>query len=290
MTSATKSAMLPVARICPDSSVNVRITGVDENANRLKDLIERYGYQAEHPILVRPMPEPSDDYDHEVVSGRSRFKGAVMAGLTEVPAVIEEMDDETALARSWRENDTLEPLTAKDKTHWIERQFENFRGKGHTRPQAKQKTAEFFGYRSTGPIDRYMALTALPEDVMDDHDKSIINQGEALAIAKRYGGIEDDAAGDAAMRAAATWMKHLPNQQRKRAAEAISESENSGEPEDLQAKLEELLASGTGQMNITVPANMRDRLDRYAQEWGYMSAESVIPMILAERLRDAGVN
>ena len=46
--------MIAIDRISPDSEINSRRHGVDENAKRLQASIETHGFRPEHPVLLRP--------------------------------------------------------------------------------------------------------------------------------------------------------------------------------------------------------------------------------------------
>ena len=54
------------------------------------------------PILVRPLGDASDRY--EIVAGERRWRAAKIAGLTEVPTLIREIPDESALAMALIDN------------------------------------------------------------------------------------------------------------------------------------------------------------------------------------------
>jgi len=54
------------------------------------------------PLLVRPIAEGQK---FEVIAGRRRFEAAKMAGLQQIPVIIKDMDDLTALRASFDENE-----------------------------------------------------------------------------------------------------------------------------------------------------------------------------------------
>src|ERR1700677_2570372 len=65
------------------------------------------------PLIVRPMP--SFPHQFEVVAGERRLKAAQIAGLTEVPAIIREFNDQEALAISLIEKIQREDLSPADE-------------------------------------------------------------------------------------------------------------------------------------------------------------------------------
>ncbi|WP_026736038.1 ParB/RepB/Spo0J family partition protein [Fischerella sp. PCC 9605] len=67
------------------------------------------------PLLVRPLTEG----DYELVAGERRYKAALMAGLTEVPVVVREMDDATTYQVRLVENLQREDLNPLEETEGI---------------------------------------------------------------------------------------------------------------------------------------------------------------------------
>ncbi|WP_158333194.1 ParB/RepB/Spo0J family partition protein [Calothrix sp. PCC 6303] len=64
------------------------------------------------PLLVRPL---NDGY-YELIAGERRFKAAGIAGLSEVPCIVKEMDDETVKQVQLIENLQREDLNAYEET------------------------------------------------------------------------------------------------------------------------------------------------------------------------------
>lgn len=67
------------------------------------------------PLLVRPLP----DNNYELVAGERRYKAAQLAGLTEVPVVIREMDDVVTSKVQIVENLQREDLNPIEETEGI---------------------------------------------------------------------------------------------------------------------------------------------------------------------------
>ena len=67
------------------------------------------------PLLVRPLSPGK----YELVAGERRYRAAEIAGLSEVPVVIKELDDESALAIALIENLQREDLNPLEETEGI---------------------------------------------------------------------------------------------------------------------------------------------------------------------------
>lgn len=67
------------------------------------------------PLLVRPLPKGG----YELVAGERRYRAATEAGLSSVPVVVKELDDESAWAISLIENLQREDLNPLEETEGI---------------------------------------------------------------------------------------------------------------------------------------------------------------------------
>ncbi len=84
-------------------------TRMDEGAlNELADSIRAQGLL--QAILVRPIANGKAGVTHEIIAGERRFRAAQLAGLTEVPVLVREVDDKGAAAMALIENMQREDL------------------------------------------------------------------------------------------------------------------------------------------------------------------------------------
>jgi ParB family chromosome partitioning protein len=67
------------------------------------------------PLLVRPLPQGG----YELVAGERRYRAATEAGLSEVPVVVKDLDDQSACAISLIENLQREDLNPLEETEGI---------------------------------------------------------------------------------------------------------------------------------------------------------------------------
>lgn len=84
-----------------------------EKLEELSRSIQKFGIL--EPLLVRPLP----DGNYELVAGERRLRAAQLAGLTEVPVVVREMDDMTTAQVRLIENLQREDLNPLEETEGI---------------------------------------------------------------------------------------------------------------------------------------------------------------------------
>lgn len=101
---------LPVAQLRP-SPFNPRKVFDPEALNELAASLRQVGIL--EPLLVRPVPAAAGEPDFEIVAGERRYRAAQLAELAEVPCLVRELDDATALEHAVLENlqrQDLQPL------------------------------------------------------------------------------------------------------------------------------------------------------------------------------------
>ena len=76
------------------------------------------------PIAVRPL-KGTDMY--EIIAGERRFRASRLAGLTEIPVYVHDVDDKAALAMALVENLQREDLNALEEARGIARLIEEFK-------------------------------------------------------------------------------------------------------------------------------------------------------------------
>ena len=77
------------------------------------------------PILVRPHPTAPERY--QIVAGERRFRAAMQAGLTEIPAILRDMDDSDAAVVALVENLQRQDLNAIEEAEGYQRLLTGFR-------------------------------------------------------------------------------------------------------------------------------------------------------------------
>ncbi|MEM9090468.1 MAG: ParB/RepB/Spo0J family partition protein, partial [Cyanobacteria bacterium P01_F01_bin.53] len=82
----------------------------EDKLNQLTESIRKHGVL--EPLIVRPL----DDGTYELVAGERRYRAAQAAGLTEVPIIIRELDEQQAFELALLENLQRDDLNPIDET------------------------------------------------------------------------------------------------------------------------------------------------------------------------------
>ena len=127
------------------------------------------------PILVRPLSRhPGESQRYEIIAGERRWRAAQMAGLAEIPAVIRDVPDESAVAMALIENIQREDLNPLEEARALARLIEEF-GLTH------QAAAEAVG-RSRAAVSNLLRLMELADEVKQLLEQRSIEMGHARAL------------------------------------------------------------------------------------------------------------
>ena len=183
---AAAITMMPLARLRPfrEHPYHVR---EDAELVALSDSIHENGMLS--PILVRPL-EGTDDY--EIISGHRRAKAAELAGLTEVPVIVTDIDRDAAIIQMVDSNLHREHLLPSEKAFAYKMKLEAMKRRAGrpsknlsqvgTNRRTDQIIAEETG-ESRNQIHRYIRLTNLIPELLDymDRGEMALTVGEALS-------------------------------------------------------------------------------------------------------------
>ncbi len=139
-----------------------------ESLQELADSIKAHGVV--QPVVVRA--KASGDY--ELVAGERRWRASRLAGLTEIPVVIREVDDRTALAMALIENIQREDLNPLEQAEALRRLLEDFE-------MTHQQLAESVG-KSRTTITNLLRLLDLQPEVKQLLETGRIEMGHARAL------------------------------------------------------------------------------------------------------------
>ena len=122
------------------------------------------------PILVRPLGEGK----YEIIAGERRWRAAQLAGLSEVPALVRDIPDETALAMSLIENIQREDLNPLEEAAGIQRLIDEF-------SMTHQAAADAVG-RSRSAASNLLRLLHLAKPVQEYLFSGELDMGHARAL------------------------------------------------------------------------------------------------------------
>jgi ParB family chromosome partitioning protein len=149
----------------------------DMHPETLEDLAQSIRAQGViQPIVVRPLVGrgPGGEPRYEIVAGERRWRAAQMAGLQNVPVVIREIPDSSAIAMALIENIQREDLNPLEEAMAIRRLIDEF---GLTHEDA----ADAIG-RSRAAVSNLLRLMQLGEVAQGLLQKRAIEMGHARAL------------------------------------------------------------------------------------------------------------
>ncbi len=148
-------------------------TRMDEGAlNELAESIRAQGLL--QAILVRPIADGKNGVTHEIIAGERRFRAAQLAGLTEVPVLVREVDDQGAAAMALIENMQREDLNPLEEAQGLQRLIDEFR---FTHEQAAASVG-----RSRSAVSNLLRLLNLAKPVQSMLMAGDIDMGHARAL------------------------------------------------------------------------------------------------------------
>jgi ParB family chromosome partitioning protein len=139
-----------VERIDPNPD-QPRLTFDEDSLQELALSITEHGVL--QPILVRP----SADGRFQLIAGERRWRSARIAGLREIPAIVDEIDDDTALEIAIIENLQREDLSPLDEALMYERMTTEH---GYSLRKLAQKLGKDKGY-----IENRLRLADAPTEI-----------------------------------------------------------------------------------------------------------------------------
>jgi ParB family chromosome partitioning protein len=153
-----------------------RIKMQDSTLNELAESIKTQGIM--QPLLVRSVGNGK----YEIIAGERRFRAAGLAGLTEVPALIKDVDDKTTAAMALIENMQREDLNPLEEAEGMHRLIAEF---GFTHEQA----ANVVG-KSRSAVTNLLRLTQLTKPVQALLTNGEIDMGHARALLPLSGAVQ----------------------------------------------------------------------------------------------------
>ena len=144
-------------------------TDFDEKAlSELAESIALHGVL--QPLLVRPLVYGG----YQIVAGERRYRASRMAGLTEVPVVIRELDDKETMELALIENLQRENLTPIEEAKGYKTLMDTY---GFTQEQVSSSVG-----KSRSAVANSLRLLNLPEEIIELLSQGKITGGHARAL------------------------------------------------------------------------------------------------------------
>ncbi len=162
-----------VGKFLPISAIETNPGQPRQNVGDLSELkasIESKGIL--EPILVRP----KDAGKFQIISGERRFRAAIEAGLTEVPCIEFDVEENEVLEIALIENLHRKDLTPFEEAEGFHSLIERFE-------YTHQRVAETVG-RSRVAITESLALLRIPEDLREECRRADIPKSSLQEIAR----------------------------------------------------------------------------------------------------------
>lgn len=140
----------------------------ESSLTELADSIKKQGVL--QPLLVREL----SDGRYEIIAGERRWRASQMAGLTEVPVLLKQVDDETAMAMALIENLQREDLNAMDEARAMYRLSTEF-------ALTHQQIADLLS-KSRTSVSNFLRLLSLSEGVKKLLEHGDLDMGHARAL------------------------------------------------------------------------------------------------------------
>lgn len=141
------------------------------NPEKLQDLANSIAMQGiVQPIVVRHI----SPQQYEIVAGERRWRAAQLAGLQDVPVIIKEMDDRTAMAISLIENIQREDLNVLEEAEALQRLLIEFE-------MTHQQIADAVG-KSRATVTNFLRLLELAPEVKKMLVNKQLEMGHARAL------------------------------------------------------------------------------------------------------------
>lgn len=148
-----KITLLPLSELhdFPNHPFKVRD---DEAMQETAESIRQYG------VLVPAIVRPREDGGYEIVAGHRRKHGSELAGLSAMPCIVRQMDDDTATILMVDSNIQRENILPSERAQAYKMKLEAIRRKAGRPAKTKEKADENHNHRPC----RWFALAPLGHD------------------------------------------------------------------------------------------------------------------------------
>ncbi len=176
---------IPISELVPFKNHPFKVVE-DEAMLRTTESISQFGVLT--PLIARPR----EDGTYEIISGHRRVHAAEAAGLTEVPVIVRDMDDDAAICLMVDSNLQREQILPSERAFAYKMKAEalNHQGRrsdltsGQVVPKFKRTTEEIASETgdSYKTIQRYIRLTNLIPELLELVDQKKISFNPAVEL------------------------------------------------------------------------------------------------------------
>ena len=189
---------VPISELKPFTEQPFKVK-LDEDMDALVESIKQCGVLT--PVIARP----HKDDGYEILSGHRRVKACELAGITDIPVVVKNLDDDTATILLVDSNLQREHILPSEKAFAYQMKLEAMKRKAGrpSKENSEQFALNFQGKQSSeilgeqvgeskDQIRRYIRLTNLIDPILDMVDNNQIAMNAAVEIS--YLGSKEQAA------------------------------------------------------------------------------------------------
>ena len=163
----TPYKLLPIHKVEPNRN-QPRQDFDEEELESLSESLATHGIL--QPLTVREL----DSGYYQIIAGERRWRAARMAGLTEVPVIVIEADDQKAMELALIENLQRQDLNPVEEALGYQSLMEDF---GLTQESAAQRVG-----KSRPAVANALRLLNLPESILEKVRSGALSAGHARAI------------------------------------------------------------------------------------------------------------
>lgn len=174
---------LPLEKLVPFPDHPFKVVD-DEKMQETVDSIKEYGVLV--PVLVRP----KDDGNFEIVSGHRRHRASILAGKTEIPAIVREMDDDAAILVMVDSNLQRETILPSEKAFAYKMKLEALKRQGARTDLTSTQVAQKLSVEKVGEdagiskdqVRRFIRLTNLQPELLEMVDNKQMAFNSAVEV------------------------------------------------------------------------------------------------------------
>lgn len=146
----------------------------EEELENLANSIREHGVL--QPVLVRPIPDrqPSNVVQFQLIAGERRWRAATRAQLKQIPAIVRDVDNKSALELAIIENVQRHDISAVESAQAYRRLSDEFH-------LSQEKIATRVG-KSRAAVANTMRLLDLPEEALEAIRNNDISEGHGRAL------------------------------------------------------------------------------------------------------------